>query len=156
MTPSRIAELPHDVSIVGRAILKQRLLIPGALVERSRAVRTMLRRSLARAFERVDVLAWPTVAAPAPPIEEPVVEVPSGPHTADEINPRHGGIANLTGIPAISVPVGIHSSGLPMALQLLAPWGRDELLLDAAEALERATDRSHVEALPPIAAGATA
>jgi Asp-tRNA(Asn)/Glu-tRNA(Gln) amidotransferase A subunit family amidase len=116
----------------------------------------MLRRSLAAAFDRVDVLAWPTVAAPAPPIENPTVEVPSGLHTADEINPRQCGIANLTGIPAISVPVGIHSSGLPMALQLLGPWGRDELLLDAAEALERATERQHVDALPPIAAGAAA
>jgi Asp-tRNA(Asn)/Glu-tRNA(Gln) amidotransferase A subunit family amidase len=154
MTPSRVAALGDEVSVVGRAVLKQRLLIPGAIIERSRAVRTMIRRSLAAAFDRVDVLAWPTVAAPAPPIENPTVEVPSGLHTADEINPRQCGIANLTGIPAISVPVGVHSSGLPMALQVLGPWGRDELLLDAAEALELATERRHVEALPPIAQAA--
>jgi Asp-tRNA(Asn)/Glu-tRNA(Gln) amidotransferase A subunit family amidase len=156
MTPARVAAMGEEVSVVHRALLKYRLLIPGALIERARVVRTLLRRSLAAAFERVDVLAWPTVAAPTPPLENPTVEVPSGPHTADEINPRQCGIANLTGIPAISIPVGVHSRGLPMALQLLAPWGRDELLLDAAEALERATDRQHVEALPPIAAGAPA
>ena len=156
LTPSRVGALGENVSAVFRALLKYRLLIPGATLEKAKAVRTMLRRSLAEAFERVDVLAWPTVAAPAPSLENPVVEVPSGTHTADEINPRQCGIGNLTGIPAISVPVGIHSSGLPMALQLLGPWGRDEILLDAAEALERATDRQHVEALPPIAAGAPA
>ena len=45
------------------------------------------------------------------------------------------------------MPVGL-AEGLPAALQLLAPWGADALLLDAAEALERATDRRHVEAVP--------
>ena len=38
-----------------------------------------------------------------------------------------------------------------MALQLQAAWGRDALLLDAAEALERANGRRWVEALPPLA-----
>jgi len=41
---------------------------------------------------------------------------------------------------------------MPIGLQLHAPWGRDELLLDAAEALERATSRRHVEAAPAPAA----
>ena len=56
----------------------------------------------------------------------------------------------MTGIPAISVPVGL-ADGLPVALQLQGAWGRDELLLDAAEALERANGRRWVEALPPLA-----
>jgi amidase len=55
-------------------------------------------------------------------------------------------------VPAISVPVGRNPAGLPLALQLVAAWGRDELLLDAAEALERATDRECVEAAPPVTA----
>ena len=63
---------------------------------------------------------------------------------------RGAGLANLTGIPAISVPVGL-SEGLPIALQLQAAWGQDELLLDAAEALERANGRRWVESLPPLA-----
>ena len=63
---------------------------------------------------------------------------PLGAYPADYVNPRQGGLANLAGVPAISVPVGRSSEGLPIALQLIAAWGRDELLLDAAEALERA------------------
>jgi Asp-tRNA(Asn)/Glu-tRNA(Gln) amidotransferase A subunit family amidase len=62
------------------------------------------------------------------------------------------GIGNLSGIPGINVPVGTHSSGLPMGLQLQAAWGRDSTLLDAAEHLENATDRQFVDAVPPIAA----
>jgi Asp-tRNA(Asn)/Glu-tRNA(Gln) amidotransferase A subunit family amidase len=88
----------------------------------------------------------------APPLEAPLVELPSGTLTADAANVRGGALANLTGIPAVSVPVG-SSDGLPVALQLQAGWGRDELLLDAAEALERANGRRWVEAVPPLAQG---
>jgi aspartyl-tRNA(Asn)/glutamyl-tRNA(Gln) amidotransferase subunit A len=151
LTPERVAGLGEDVSLVARALLRYRLLIPAVAISKALRVRTIVRRSLAEAFERVDVLAWPTVAAPAPLLDNPTVEVPSGQYPADYLNPRQAGIANLTGIPAISVPVGRGSSGLPIGLQLLAPWGRDELLLDAAEALERANDRGWVDAAPALA-----
>ena len=51
---------------------------------------------------------------------------------------RQAGSANLTGIPGINVPAGLHPSGLPVGLMLMAPWGREELLLDAAEHIEQA------------------
>ena len=86
-----------------------------------------------------------------PLLENPTVELPSGSYPADYVNPRQAGIANLAGIPAISVPVGVTAGGLPLGLQLLAGWGRDELLLDAAEALERANSRRWVDAAPPLA-----
>jgi aspartyl-tRNA(Asn)/glutamyl-tRNA(Gln) amidotransferase subunit A len=150
-TPERIGALGEDVSLIARALLRYRLLIPAIAISKSWRVRTLVRRSLAKLFDRVEVLAWPTVPAPAPPLENPTVELPSGAYPADYVNPRQAGIANLAGIPAISVPVGITSQGLPIALQLLAAWGRDELLLDAAEALERANGRQWVEAAPPLA-----
>jgi aspartyl-tRNA(Asn)/glutamyl-tRNA(Gln) amidotransferase subunit A len=92
------------------------------------------------------------VPAVAPPLDNPTVELPSGAYPADYANPRLGGLAHLTGIPAISAPVGLGEGGMPIGLQLQATWGCDELLLDAAEALERATDRRHVEARPALAA----
>jgi aspartyl-tRNA(Asn)/glutamyl-tRNA(Gln) amidotransferase subunit A len=97
------------------------------------------------------VIAWPTVPAPAPPLEAPLVELPSGTLSADQANVRGAALANLTGIPAISVPVGLSGDGLPLALQLQGAWGADELLLDAAEALERANGRRWVDAVPPFA-----
>ena len=39
-----------------------------------------------------------------------------------------------------------------MGLQLLAAWGEDAMLLDAAEALERATGREFVELRPAAVA----
>jgi Asp-tRNA(Asn)/Glu-tRNA(Gln) amidotransferase A subunit family amidase len=151
VTPERIGALGEDVSLIARALLRYRLLLPAVVISKSLRVRTLVRRSLAKLFDGVEVLAWPTVPAPAPPLENPTVELPSGAYPADYVNPRQAGIANLAGIPAISVPVGITSQGLPIGLQLLAAWGRDELLLDAAEALERANGRQWVEAAPPLA-----
>jgi Asp-tRNA(Asn)/Glu-tRNA(Gln) amidotransferase A subunit family amidase len=148
VTPERIEALGEDVSIIARALLRYRMLIPAVAIAKAQQVRTLVRRSLAELFERVDVLAWPTVAAPAPRLDDTSVELPSGVYPADYVNPRQAGIANLAGVPAISVPVGLSPEGLPVALQLIAAWGRDELLLDAAEALEEVTDREWVEALP--------
>jgi len=148
ITPERLNHLDPELSPLGRGLLKYRLLVPAIATIKAGRLRTLARQTLARVFEEVDVLACPTVPAVAPPLEAPVVELPSGWLTADEANVRGGALANLTGIPAISVPVGA-SEGLPVALQLQAAWGRDELLLDAAEAIERANGRRWVEAVPP-------
>jgi Asp-tRNA(Asn)/Glu-tRNA(Gln) amidotransferase A subunit family amidase len=150
-TPQRLNRLHPEISPIARGTLKYRMLLPAAATVQAGRVRTLMRRRLAALHERVDVLAWPTVPAPAPPLEAPLVELPSGPLTADQANVRGAGLANLTGVPAISVPVGLSSEGLPIGLQLQAAWGRDELLLDAAEALERANGRRWVESRPPLA-----
>jgi Asp-tRNA(Asn)/Glu-tRNA(Gln) amidotransferase A subunit family amidase len=152
VTPERLNDLDPQLSPIARGLLKYRLLLPAAATVKSHQMRAIARRTLASVFEEVDVIAWPTVPAVAPPLEAPLVELPSGTLTADAANVRGGALANLTGIPAISVPVG-SSEGLPVGLQLQAAWGRDELLLDAAEALERANGRRWVEAVPPLAQG---
>ena len=154
--PERLNRLDPGISPLGRGIAKYRLLMPAAAPIQARRLRTMFRRRLAELFDEVDVLAWPTVPAPAPPLESPLVELPSGTTTADQANVRGGTLANLTGTPAISVPAGLSSAGLPIALQLSAAWGRDALLLDAAEALERANGRRWVEERPPLARSAAA
>jgi Asp-tRNA(Asn)/Glu-tRNA(Gln) amidotransferase A subunit family amidase len=160
LTVGALADLsPEDLAegdAVMQALLKYERLLPAALMDRADRIRSQLRRGAAAAFERVDVLAWPTVPAPAPPIENPTVELPSGSAPADAGNVRQTGFGNLTGLPGSSVPVGIHSSGLPMGLQLQAAWDAEALLLDAAEHLEEATEREFVDAVPPIAAPAAA
>jgi Asp-tRNA(Asn)/Glu-tRNA(Gln) amidotransferase A subunit family amidase len=150
VTPRMLNSLHPDLSPIARGLLKYRMLLPAAATVKSAQVRSLMRRRLAAAFEEVDLIAWPTVPAVAPPLQAPLVELPSGTLTADAANVRGAGLANLTGIPAVSVPVGL-SEGLPIGLQLQAAWGRDELLLDAAEALERANERRWVESLPPLA-----
>ena len=97
-----------------------------------------LRRSLVDACTQADVLVWPTVPAPAPPIEDTDrAACPPGAVPADYANVRMGGIANLTGAPALSAPVGLTSAGLPAGLQLMTHWRDPERLLDVADLLEQ-------------------
>jgi len=150
LSPRRLAKLDPELSPIARGFAKYRMLLPAAASMKAQRVRTLMRHRVAAVFEDVDVIAWPTVPAVAPLLQAPLVELPSGMLTADQANVRGAGLANLTGIPALSVPVGL-ADGLPIGLQLQAAWGRDELLLDAAEALERASGRRWVESLPPLA-----
>jgi Asp-tRNA(Asn)/Glu-tRNA(Gln) amidotransferase A subunit family amidase len=147
LTPRNLNALSPKLGVINRGVLKLRALLPLSLTARAFRVRAKVRRDLAELFDRIDLLAWPTVPAVAPPLTDPMIELPSGPASADAGNARQGVIANLTGIPGVSVPVGL-DAGMPVALQLLAGWGADALLLDAAEALERATDREFVELRP--------
>lgn len=48
------------------------------------------------------------------------------------------GMQNVSGAPAISLPMGIDSNGLPLGVQLAAPKGQDALLLELAYELEAA------------------
>ena len=150
LTPKVLNALPPELSVINRGVLKLRALLPLSLTARAFRVRAQVRRNLAELFGRIDVLAWPTVPAAAPPLTEPLIELPSGPASADAGNARQGVLANLSGIPGVSVPVGL-DDGMPVALQLLGAWGEDAMLLDAAEALERATDREFVELRPAAA-----
>jgi Asp-tRNA(Asn)/Glu-tRNA(Gln) amidotransferase A subunit family amidase len=149
LTPANLNALPEELGVINRGVLKLRGLIPGSLTARAFIARAQFRRDLAALFERIDLLAWPTVPAVAPPLADPMLELPSGPASADAGNARQGVIANLTGVPGVSVPVGL-DGGLPVGLQLLAAWGRDASLLDAAEAIERGTDRQFVELRPAL------
>jgi aspartyl-tRNA(Asn)/glutamyl-tRNA(Gln) amidotransferase subunit A len=151
VSPAQLNELNPGLSPIAKGLIKYRMLLPAAATMKAYRVRSLMRERLAALFDDVDAIAWPTVPAVAPPLETPLVELPSGTTTADLANVRGAALANLTGIPAVSVPVGLDSEGLPIGLQLQAAWGRDELLLDAAEALERANERRWVEALPPLA-----
>jgi Asp-tRNA(Asn)/Glu-tRNA(Gln) amidotransferase A subunit family amidase len=151
LTPARLNSLDPELSVVARGLLKLRGILPATATARARLVRAQARRELARLFGEVDLLAWPTLPAVAPPLDSPLVELPGGTATADQANTIHGAFANLTGVPAISVPVGL-SDGLPVGLQLTGPWRSDALLLDAAEALERVTEREFVALRAPVAA----
>ena len=44
--------------------------------------------------------------------------------------------APLLGLPAVSVPTGLSSGGLPLGVQIIGPRWREDLVLDAAEAVE--------------------
>jgi amidase len=47
------------------------------------------------------------------------------------------GIANLTGLPATAIPLGLSPEGLPIGAQIIGPWLEDRTALKLAELIER-------------------
>lgn len=90
------------------------------------------RRSLRRAFDRVDVILSPTTRITAPIIGGPSIEV-----TWQLMALTYPW--SFAGVPAISLPVGLSPDGLPVGAQLAAAWGREELLLGIASVYQEAT-----------------
>ncbi len=98
-------------------------------------VRTLIARDFSRAFEEVDVIACPTSPTPAIRIGEKI-DNPLAMYLLDIYTVS----ANLAGIPAISLPCGLTTSGLPIGLQLMGPHFAEASLLRIAHAYQQTTD----------------
>jgi len=107
-------------------------------------VRTLIIRDYERAFAEFDVLISPTSPTTAFPIGAKVDDP-----MAMYLNDLFTIPANLAGVPAISVPCGLDSAGLPVGLQITAPVLEEQLLFRAAQALERDLG---LELRPPLLA----
>jgi aspartyl-tRNA(Asn)/glutamyl-tRNA(Gln) amidotransferase subunit A len=97
-------------------------------------VRRLIRQDFDRAFEKVDLIAGPITPAPAFKIGQM-----SGDPLAMYLVDIYTVSANLAGIPAICLPCGQSTTGLPIGLQLQAPALEEERLLRGAKMYERAT-----------------
>ncbi|HEX6450658.1 MAG TPA: amidase family protein [Trebonia sp.] len=105
--------------------------IAGALRGRSAIFGRM--REFLRGF---DVLALPTVQVLPFPVErEWLTEINGVPQETYIDWMRTCSRITVTEHPAVSVPAGLSADGLPAGLQLVGPYGSDELLLAIAEAV---------------------
>jgi aspartyl-tRNA(Asn)/glutamyl-tRNA(Gln) amidotransferase subunit A len=102
---------------------------------KAQQVRTLIASDYTRAFERVDVVAMPTSPTPPFRLGERVAD-PLQMYLADVFTVS----ANLSGLPAISVPCGFTRDGLPIGLQLTSRMFDEVTMLRAADAYERATE----------------
>ncbi len=106
--------------------------------------RLSLARQLDQVFSTVDVLVWPTCPCPPPRIERPRAELPSGEASADLAVMGLAGLANLVGIPALSLPCGFDDAGLPIGLSLHSRWADERVLFDVGQLFEEITNLAHV------------
>jgi aspartyl-tRNA(Asn)/glutamyl-tRNA(Gln) amidotransferase subunit A len=104
---------------------------------RGQEVREALRREVDAALEGCQALMLPTLPIPAPIIGQASVEIGGAKHPVRGLMLRLTQLFNLTGHPAISVPCGKTSAGLPCGLQLVGKIGATEALLAVASAVER-------------------
>ena len=102
-----------------RSAIEMGMLIPGDLYVRALRIRSQFRREMLPLLERYDVLLTPTTPAPAPegmPTGDPQFQIPW----------------SLSGLPSITVPCGLSSTGLPLGLQLVSGMFTEPSLLAAA------------------------
>ncbi len=114
----------------------------GEAVGRALLARTQLYRKVQGWFDRFDVIAMPTLTRTAISIEERLFEpIEIEGRKADSVRKAwypYTHPFNLTGHPAITLPCGFHSDGLPMAIQLVGRRCEDARLLRVAALFEAA------------------
>jgi len=101
-------------------------------------LRAGLRREVAEALRGVDVLALPTTARTAPEVSD--ADLLGGMVDTAELAAacRFSFLANLTGLPAGTAPVGRDAKGLPFGLQIVADAWDEAVVLQVLAHLERA------------------
>ncbi|MCR9291188.1 MAG: Asp-tRNA(Asn)/Glu-tRNA(Gln) amidotransferase subunit GatA [bacterium] len=104
-----------------------------AYYKKALQVRRLITQDYHRAFQDVDLLLGPVTPTPAYPLGEKLDD-PVQMYLGDLFTVG----ANLAGLPAISVPAGFTSEGLPVAVQLQAPALEESRLLNAAFQLQQA------------------
>lgn len=96
-------------------------------------VRRLVCDRYAEALRRVDLILSPVSATTAPPLGASLAD-PLAMYQSD----RYTVAANLTGLPALALPFGQDSQGLPVGMQLTGPSFSDRLLLAAGEHIQSA------------------
>lgn len=104
-----------------------------AYYAKAQKVRALVKRDYKAAFEKCDAILTPTSPTVAFTIGERV-EDPLAMYLSDIYTVS----ANLAGVPAISVPCGLSSEGLPIGLQLIGNFWSEPMLLGLAHAYENA------------------
>ena len=96
-------------------------------------VRTLILKDFKKAFDSVDVILTPS---------SPTVAFKIGEKTGDPLSMYLSDIFTITqplaGIPAISIPCGKNSEGLPVGMQLMTNHFKESLLLRVAHHFEKA------------------
>jgi aspartyl-tRNA(Asn)/glutamyl-tRNA(Gln) amidotransferase subunit A len=110
---------------------------------KAQQARTLILRDYDQAFASVDVVAMPTSPTPAVRIGERVAD-PVQMYLMDVFTVS----ANLSGLPAISVPCGFTRSNLPIGLQLMGRRFDEATLFRVADAYERDTEWPTQPSLP--------
>ncbi len=114
-----------------------------AFYGQAQKVRTLLLEEFFNAYRKVDVLVSPT---------SPTTAFRLGERTQDPLTMYRSDTctipSNLSGHPAISIPIGLDSGGLPIGFQVMAPALGEEVMFAVAAEVERLAG---FEALPPPA-----
>ena len=117
-------------------------LLPAGLVQKAQQARALIRAQIVEALRRHDVLVAPTSPRPAPTIANYTAPITSTAQAVTHFFTRRSfpTPASLAGVPAMAVPCGFSSRGLPLSLQIIGRRFDDATVLRVGDAYERATE----------------
>ena len=142
---------PNDVEPLTLAAAAMAKAMPVTEYARALLVMHGLGRQVARMFERFDVLLSPVLNSPPLPLGRCSMQTPTVEEFSRELAAElpFTPIYNVTGCPAIALPLHWNAEGLPIGVQLGAAFGREDVLLRLAAQLEQA--RPWKDRTPPWA-----
>ncbi len=133
---------PEQLDRASRTRLQSAALVPAKVQNRAMKARVLLRRQFEAAFSGLDVLISPTAPYPAP--RHDALTAPF--ENADDVRQRfffrrsYTGCYPLAAMPAVSIPGGFSSDGLPIGLQIGGAPFAEGTILRVAYAYQEATD----------------
>lgn len=130
----RLAEHPNWFGADVRQRLQTGAALTSAEYALARRTQVEMRRRMETFFDDYDLLLMPTTPIPAPLIE--------GSDAIEQARrlTRFTAPFNLTGMPALSLPCGFTSGGLPVGLQIVSKHWEEAKVLQAGHAYEQVTE----------------
>ena len=105
-----------------------------AYYKKAQQVRTLVKKEFEKAFENYDILITPT---------SPTVAFDIGSRSNNPLEMYLADICtvsiNIAGVPAISIPCGVDSKGMPIGMQIIGKHFDEETILNAAYTYEQKT-----------------
>jgi len=98
---------------------------------KAQKVRTLIKKDFEEAFKKVDIIITPTT----PELPFKIGEKKDNPlkmYLSDIFTVN----VNLSGIPGMSLPIGFSSSNLPIGIQIITPYFREDIMMKAAYFIE--------------------
>jgi aspartyl-tRNA(Asn)/glutamyl-tRNA(Gln) amidotransferase subunit A len=140
---TRLARSGEAIGEDVRGLLETGLLLPASLYLRAQRTRRVIQQAVAAAFaaRRLDALIAPTVPAAAQRHDQLAYELGGADEPVIDALVRTTAPFNLVGLPAVAVPTGLGSRGLPGSVQIVARPFDEQTALRLAHAVERGAGR---------------
>jgi amidase len=147
---------PDEIEPLSRAVLERARATPSVDYLGTLTQLQALARRLVGFFADYDLLVTPALGERPLPIGEchGYGEDPMADLSRSGVFTPYTSLFNLTGQPAVSVPVGLGGDGLPVGIQLVGRPLAEDRLLQIARQLEYASPWAHLRPEPPPSAAA--
>jgi aspartyl-tRNA(Asn)/glutamyl-tRNA(Gln) amidotransferase subunit A len=120
------------------ALLDQGRLVAAVDYVNGQRLRKQMQREFHKLWSKVDCIVSPATPNVAPRIGDKTVRLGGQDEDVRLATTRFARGINLLGLPALSMPCGLSSSGLPVGLQIIGAAFQEELILRVGAALEDA------------------